>query len=56
MPHYLYKCPKCESKITIDHPMSSSPTIICAECSTPRIKVPGVGAVTFKGNGWGHQS
>lgn len=55
MPIYNYKCPTCEQVTEVSHPMLDKPTIICPDCSIPKIKTPGVGAVTFKGTGWGHQ-
>jgi putative FmdB family regulatory protein len=53
MPIYLYKCPKCAGKQEISHPMLDTPQIICPNCSIPTEKLPGVGAVSFKGGGWG---
>lgn len=53
---YDYKCPKCLTIIPISHPISDSPTILCAECQTPRVKVFSAPGVSFKGSGWGHQS
>jgi len=29
---------------------------MCEKCGNKRTKVLGVGAVNFKGNGWGHQA
>ena len=55
MPLYLYKCPKCAHKQDVSHSMTDTPTFICPECSTTMIKIPGLGAVRFSGNGWGHQ-
>lgn len=55
MPIYTYKCPTCEVETEVSHPMASEPTIICPECSIPKIKIPNLAAVTFRGSGWGHQ-
>ena len=55
MPIYTYKCLECQEKQEKDHGMADSPEFICAKCNVPLKKIPGVGAVTFKGNGWGHQ-
>jgi putative FmdB family regulatory protein len=53
MPLYDYYCKKCDNKIPISHPMHHTPKILCEKCYTPRYKLFGVGAVTFKGGGWG---
>lgn len=54
MPIYEYYCPLCQSVIEISHPMANSPVILCENCQEKRIKKMSVGAVTFKGGGWGH--
>ena len=56
MPYYVYKCNQCGHKQEVDHPMMDTPTFICPKCSTVMAKLPGIGAVTFKGSGWGHQA
>ena len=56
MPIYTYKCPECLEKLEKDHGMVDSPTFTCEKCTVSLIKIPGVGAVTFRGNGWGHQA
>lgn len=53
MPYYTYKCPDCGDTQTIDHGMMDDPVVICAKCNVDTKKVPGVGAVSFKGGGWG---
>jgi putative FmdB family regulatory protein len=55
MPLYTYKCPECDARTTLDHPMMDERKFKCEACSnTPTlIKLPGVGAVSFKGGGWG---
>ena len=53
MPIYLYKCPECQEKQEKDHGMADSPTFTCAKCDVALKKIPGVGAVSFKGGGWG---
>ena len=53
MPIYLYKCLECGYTVDIDHPMMDSPEVLCPECSTACKKMPGIGAVSFKGGGWG---
>lgn len=53
MPYYTYKCPDCKDVQTIDHAMMDDPVVICAKCNVNTMKVPGVGAVSFKGGGWG---
>lgn len=53
MPIYTYKCKPCDVKKEVDHPMNDNPTILCETCKTEMIKIPGFGAVSFKGTGWG---
>lgn len=53
MPLYTYKCPQCDSRTTLDHPMMADPKPTCEACQTALVKLPGVGAVSFKGGGWG---
>jgi putative FmdB family regulatory protein len=50
---YEYICPQCKSVIEVSHPLTDTPTIICADCATARVKKFSLGAVTFKGSGWG---
>ena len=53
MATYEYYCAHCGTTLEIIHPIDASPVILCADCSQPRQKKFGVGAVTFKGSGWG---
>ena len=53
MPLYTYKCVPCDVKQTIDHGMHDDPEILCETCKSKMIKIPGVGAVSFRGTGWG---
>jgi putative FmdB family regulatory protein len=53
MATYEYVCKKCDDVIEIMHPINDSPQIFCATCSIPRQKKFGLGAIQFKGNGWG---
>ena len=53
MPIYVYKCPECSEKQEKDHGMADSPTFTCGKCNVTLKKIPGVGAVSFKGSGWG---
>ena len=53
MPLYTYKCVKCDVLLTKDHPMMSDPEFACEVCKNTLKKLPGVGAVAFKGTGWG---
>lgn len=56
MATYEYICPECKGVIEISHPITDSPVILCAECAIPRTKKFSLGAVTFKGGGWGKDS
>jgi putative FmdB family regulatory protein len=55
MPTYTYKCDTCQRTGTYIHRMNDKPTILCQDCKTPMRKTYDIGAVTFKGNGWGKQ-
>jgi putative FmdB family regulatory protein len=52
---YDYKCPKCEEVVSISHPISETPTILCPKCQSECRKSFSAPAVQFRGNGWGHQ-
>ena len=53
MPYYDYYCGHCSTTIPVSHPITSDPVILCEQCKQPRTRKPAVGAVTFKGTGWG---
>ncbi len=53
MATYDYVCKKCDTVIEIVHAITESPLIYCGKCVEPRQKKFGLGAVQFKGNGWG---
>jgi putative FmdB family regulatory protein len=53
MATYEYVCTKCNTVKEISHPITDSPTIYCETCAIPRQKKFSLGAVTFKGGGWG---
>lgn len=54
MPTYTYRCPKCEATILEARAMGDADnTPTCALCNTPTKRVFDIGAVTFKGKGWG---
>lgn len=53
MPIYTYKCMECDIKQSVDHGMNDSPEILCEKCKNPMKKIPGLGAVSFRGTGWG---
>lgn len=56
MPLYSYKCPLCSAKLEVSHGMSDSPKFTCDNCKVEMVKLLGVGAVQFKGGGWGSSS
>lgn len=56
MATYEYYCAHCSTVIEISHPIGDTPTIICVDCAQPRAKKYSLGAVTFKGGGWGKDS
>jgi putative FmdB family regulatory protein len=53
MPVYDYKCSKCNKTFPVTYSLTESPEIFCPTCKAVAKKVFGVGAVTFKGSGWG---
>lgn len=57
MPIYDFTCIECDNTIQQFFPITQKDhTVICDKCGAKRNKVLGVGAVTFKGGGWGHQA
>lgn len=53
MPVYDFKC-ECGKKQSLTIGLSDVDKFVTkCECGKPMIRVYGVGAVTFKGNGWG---
>lgn len=57
MPTYEFTCIACDDTVTEFFSINEKDHIvICEKCGNKRNKVLGIGAVTFKGNGWGHQS
>lgn len=55
MPIYTYRCSACDKKFDISHKITDNPVVTCPDCKKDCTRVPSVGAVTFRGNGWGHQ-
>lgn len=53
MATYEYICPECKDIMEVSHPITDSPVILCATCAIARVKKFSLGAVTFKGGGWG---
>ena len=56
MPNYTYVCPICKGSTLYNHPMSETPEYKCTKCGEKLVKGFSAPLVTFKGNGWGHQS
>jgi putative FmdB family regulatory protein len=56
MPTYDYKCASCEIIATVNHSILESPKIPCEKCSADMTRIPSVGAVAFRGGGWGHSA
>jgi putative FmdB family regulatory protein len=55
MPTYDYKCRVCDNVIIVQHSINDSPTVVCGECQSKRVKVFSAPGIEFKGTGWGHQ-
>lgn len=54
MPSYNYICKNCESITTVIRSIHDAEKVPqCTKCDTEMVKKYGIGAVTFKGSGWG---
>lgn len=53
---YEYFCAHCGDVVEVNHSIFDEPEILCEACKSPRSKKPTVGAVTFRGGGWGHSA
>lgn len=53
MATYDYKCPLCQGKKSLSHPISEDPTYECDNCKVALIKLFSAPQVAFKGGGWG---
>jgi len=53
---YDYKCMQCKDVITISHSVHDEPQLVCEYCGDKLQKQFGLGGITFKGEGWGHQA
>lgn len=57
MPTYEFTCLECDDTVTEFFSIHEKDHIVlCEKCGNRRNKVLGVGSVTFKGSGWGHQA
>lgn len=53
MPSYNYKCPQCETVLTVVRSMmESDPGYTCDACNIAMNRVYSVGAITFNGSGF----
>ena len=53
MPTYDYKCKVCNTNLVVAHPINDTPTVICGQCNTERVKSYSAPGVSFSGSGWG---
>lgn len=54
MPAYDFRCTECDATATVAIRLTEHLTPpVCATCTVTMVRVYGVGAVTFKGTGWG---
>lgn len=54
MPVYEYRCTECEQTASVTANITEQPAIpVCGNCTVTMVRVFGLGAVTFKGTGWG---
>lgn len=51
MPVYLYRC-ACGHQEDVLHSITASVAIMCPVCIEEMARVPSVGGVAFKGDGW----
>jgi putative FmdB family regulatory protein len=53
MPSYNYKCPECETVLTVTRSiMESDPGYDCGTCNIAMTRVYSVGAIQFNGSGF----
>jgi putative FmdB family regulatory protein len=52
MPTYLYSC-ECGNESEVFHEMTATVRIVCPNCVDQMSRKPSIGAVMFKGTGWG---
>lgn len=54
MPTYDFRCNTCDATATVATRLTETLTSpVCVKCALEMVRVYGVGAVTFKGTGWG---
>lgn len=54
MPTYDYRCTECDQTATVAVKITENPSVpVCVACGISMVRVFGLGAVTFKGTGWG---
>jgi putative FmdB family regulatory protein len=54
MPTYDYRCTECDQTATVSVKITENPSVpVCVACGVTMVRVFGLGAVTFKGTGWG---
>lgn len=53
MPHYDYKCEKCDYVFEVFHKMTENPEVFCPKCnSSVKRLFGGGGGIIFKGSGF----
>lgn len=54
MPTYVYKCDQCDHAYELIHFIhETDQDRFCPDCKSKVKRIVSLGAVTFKGNGWG---
>jgi putative FmdB family regulatory protein len=55
MPVYSYKCDACDVRSDVLHGVFEDAPVVCQFCGGVMFRVPSIGGVSFKGDGWGAQ-
>ena len=54
MPVYEYRCTECDQTASVSASITTDHSVpVCANCTITMVRVFELGAVTFKGTGWG---
>ena len=52
MARYDYRCPACDTRFEVEHPMMEKPTVTCPSCGTVAQRVFEASGIVFKGSGF----
>jgi len=52
MARYDYKCPSCDNRFEVEHPMGEHPTVLCPNCGAEASQVFDTYGIGLKGSGF----